>query len=538
MASAKIGTSMGRSSPSSERGPAGDAVPSTLVRRTWTASAFALAAFVLLFGLLFWQEVAGAYRVWVASRAYNHAFLVLPIAGYMIWSRRAWLAGVTPRLEPRALLLLPLLSLAWLAASTLGVLEGRQFIVMTMLQIVLFSTLGPTIYRRLLGPLLYLYFLVPSGEFLVPYLQDFTAHWVTLALRWASVPVYSDGIFIEVPAGKFVVAEACAGLRFLIAAIAFGVFFALIMYSTLWKRVAFVVLSILVPLVANVLRVFGIILLAEIEGSAAAVEADHVTYGWVFFAAVQFGLILIGRLFADRALGAPPPLSPRALGLGAISPLRVSLFLGTAFTLAALGPAYGMLLDRHDAGKNVTCAEAAKPPAAPWRRVAAEGEGWKPKVIGADCEFIETFTDGGSVVRRFLALYVPHGLVSNLVRSQNRLSDETLWRSALDGQREVRTSGGALTVNAADVAAGERRLLVWSFYVEGGAPIASPLLARLHQARAILLGQRRFSAFVALAADMPDATAPPLKTLTRFLDAMAPLSDYGKPPPAGTGAGE
>ena len=259
---------------------AGDAVSGSTAGRAWTASALALTAFVLLFGLLFLPEVVGAYRVWVDSRTYNHAFLVLPIAGYMIWSRRAWLAGITPRLEPRALLLLPPLSLAWLAASTLGVLEGRQFIVMTMLQIVLFSTLGPTIYRRLLGPLLYLYFLVPSGEFLVPYLQDFTAHWATLALRWAGVPVYSDGIFIEVPAGKFVVAEACAGLRFLIASVAFGLFFALIMYSTFWKRAAFVVLSILVPIAANVLRVFGIIFLAEIEGSAAAVEADHVTYGW------------------------------------------------------------------------------------------------------------------------------------------------------------------------------------------------------------------------------------------------------------------
>ena len=479
--------------------------------------------------------------MWVGSLAYNHAFLVLPIAGYMIWSRSAWLAGVTPRLDPRALLLLPPLSLAWLAASALGVLEGRQFIVMTMLQVVLLSTLGPTIYRRLLGPLLYLYFLVPSGEFLVPYLQDFTAHWATLALRWAGVPVYSDGIFIEVPAGKFVVAEACAGFRFLITAVACGVFFALIMYSTLWKRVVFVVLSILVPIAANVLRVFGIILLAEIEGSAAAVEADHVTYGWAFFATVQFGLILIGRLFADRALGVPPPLSPRALGFGAISPLRVSLFLCTALALAALGPAYGMLLDRRDSGGNVVCADAAKPPAAPWRRVAAASDGWKPKVIGADCEFLETFGDGESVVRRFLALYVPHGLVSNLVRSQNCLSDETLWRSALGRQREQRevlTKGGVLTVNATTLAAGERRLLVWSFYVEGGAALASPLAARLRQARAILLGQHGYSAFIALAVDMPDPAAPPRESLTRFLDAMAPLSDYARPPPAGTAAGE
>src|SRR5208282_4903440 len=261
------------------------------------------------------------------------------------------------------------------------------------------------------------------------------------------------------------------------------------------------------------LRVFGIIFLAGTEGSAAAIEADHVTYGWAFFAAVQFGLILIGRLFADRALGA-------------------------ALVLAALGPAYGMLLDRRDAGGNVACAESPKPPAAPWRRLASESDGWKPKVIGADCEFFETFSDGESVVRRFLALYAPHGLVSNLVRSQNRLSDETLWRSALGGQREVRTRSGAFTVNTADVAAGERRLLVWSFYLVGDAALASPLAARLRQARAILLGRRGYSAFVALAADVPDPAAPPLESLTRFLDAITPFSDYGKPARTGAAIGD
>jgi exosortase len=70
--------------------------------------------------------------------------------------------------------------------------------------------------------------LVPSGAFLVPALQAFTAHFAVAGLHILSIPVYSTGALIEIPAGTFAVAEACAGLRFLIAAVAFGVFFAIL----------------------------------------------------------------------------------------------------------------------------------------------------------------------------------------------------------------------------------------------------------------------------------------------------------------------
>src|SRR6202035_267630 len=109
---------------------------------------------------------------------------------------------------------------------------------------ILLSTLGLNAYRRLLAPLLYLYFLVPTGEFLVPILQDFTASAAVHGLTLVGVPVFSDGVLIEVSAGRFVVAEECAGLRFLIASVAFGVFFAVITYQSHWRRIAFIALSI------------------------------------------------------------------------------------------------------------------------------------------------------------------------------------------------------------------------------------------------------------------------------------------------------
>src|SRR5205823_14863287 len=116
---------------------------------------------------------------------------------------------------------------------------------------------------------------------------------------------------IAVPAGNFAVAEACAGLRFLIAAVAFGVFYATEIYESRVRRMIFIALSIVVPVIANGFRALGLIAAAEAFGSATAVEADHITYGWIFFSLVLVALIFIGRTFSDRNQPAssrtPPP---------------------------------------------------------------------------------------------------------------------------------------------------------------------------------------------------------------------------------------
>jgi hypothetical protein len=51
--------------------------------------------------------------------------------------------------------------------------------------------------------LLFLFFLVPSGAFLVPSLQKITAEISVAGLQALHIPVYSDGFMIEIPEGTF-----------------------------------------------------------------------------------------------------------------------------------------------------------------------------------------------------------------------------------------------------------------------------------------------------------------------------------------------
>jgi exosortase A len=313
--------------------------------RVTTAMRDSLAAIglgLLLLGLLFHQEFSAAVRVWIQSTAYNHCFLIIPLVAYLIWDRRAVLDGAVPQPSVAPALLAVPVGAAWLLADRVGIMEGRQLMAMTLIQILFLVLLGWRLYRALLGPLLYLYFLVPFGAFVTPALQDFTAAFTTHGLNMLGIPNFNDGYTIEIPQGTFYIAQACAGLRFLIAAIAFGCLYALLMYRSPWRRGLFILVSIITPIVANGFRALGIVTLGYLLGSANAAATDHVLYGWLFFSIVILLLVVFGLPFRED----DKPSTPLLTKSTARNPRSRLPALAAVLLLGTLGPLIAFALDQ------------------------------------------------------------------------------------------------------------------------------------------------------------------------------------------------
>jgi exosortase A len=306
------------------------------------------------FALAFRVEVVRAIGVWEESTAYNHCFLILPISAYLIWERRHMLLARVP--APTAWPLLAMLPVAaiWLLATQLHVMEGQQLMAMTLFQLFLLAVLGFPAWRIVAFALLYLYFLVPAGAFITPLLQTFAAKFAIRGVELLNIPIYSNGFDVELPGARFTVAEACAGLRFLIASVALGTLYGYMMYRSWWRRGAFILVSIIVPIIANGLRVLGLFLAGYWLGDAKAATADHLLYGWVFFSLVSLLLIVLGMPFrqdipffpAQAAAPAAGRLQMRmaVVGLGSLvfvglltSPLVAAGPVGAAVGTAAAG---------------------------------------------------------------------------------------------------------------------------------------------------------------------------------------------------------
>ena len=503
--------------------PSGQAVAGSAFAPGWRPALIFIGIASLIFGIVFQRELTGAVHVWIESTAYNHCFLIVPLVGFLLWERRAVIASVSPSPTLWPLTLMPVLSALWLISAILDIQEARQLLLVAMFEVVLLVALGPRVFRLLLAPLLFLFFLVPSGAFLVPTLQKITARISVAGLNLLDIPVFSDGFMIEIPEGTFEVAEACAGLRFLIASIVFGCFFAVVMYQSFVRRAVFIALSVAVPIAANGLRALGIIVLAHLEGSAAAVEADHVLYGWFFFTLVIIILIAIGMIFSQK-IDRRIPL--RSTEWAKPAAWRLAIAIPAAVLLAVAGPAYAARLNAPHALSSLA-ATRAPPVTAPWHGAAEAGVDWHPAVSGADCDFLEAFAEPGSdLVIRYVALYRLRAFGDALTTTGNRLVDDKRWHVTGYGNAEASFGARSTTVASTEIVSGQRRRLVWSFYVVDGRIAAGLLEAKLLRARAVLLDREPVAAFVAISASMDDPRAAAEMQLTRFLAASQPFTGY------------
>lgn len=477
---------------------------------------------LLLFGTVFSHEALGALRVWSGSRTYNHCFLIAPLSIYLIWLRRHELSHMSPQPYLNGLWLMIILAAAWVAAMVVNVLELRQFIVLSMVQVTLVSVLGRAYYRALAAPLLYLFFLVPTGEYLVPALQGFTAWFAVKGLVVVGIPVFWHDGLIQTPVGPFAVAEACAGLRFLIASFALGVFFAVVTYRSYWRRLIFVACSIIVPIVANGIRVLGMILFAEWFGNPAAALADHVLYGWIFFSIILVILMFVGQFFAEplEEKAAPRGSSPGSAN-AALPAVRMMFALVGCVSIGSLGllttllPRSSMAVEAASSGPYVS---------APWHALNSKPD-WTPVVHGATKTFLNTFTNGAAQIDRFVALYGIRTGEPNLVRSQDQAADEHVWKLNSSYSSIQPLGQGRIPVMVSTWSNGSYTRVVWSFYVVNGRPVVGRWDIKWNELYAYLTGSRCMSAYISISKPAGDQRSD-AKIMANLLVSTEQLSRY------------
>ena len=270
----------------------------------WQSSLQFLGAAWGILLLLFWRDSADMAAIWWNSSTFNHCLLILPILVWLVLQRKDLLAELKPEPWTPAILYGAVGAGGWLLGDAAGLAVARHLGLVMMLQGSVATLLGPNVTRGLLFPLFYMFFLVPIGEEAVPILQTLTAKMCMVLLGWTGIPAHIDGIFISTPTGYFRVAEACSGVKFLIAMVAYGALVANLCFRSWGRRIAFMTVSVIVPIIANGLRAFGTIYIAHHSGIEFAASFDHVFYGWVFFGIVIALVMAIGWRFFDKSADA------------------------------------------------------------------------------------------------------------------------------------------------------------------------------------------------------------------------------------------
>jgi exosortase A len=377
-------------------------------------------ALLLLAAIMLWQETARSMvSVWLNSTTFNHAFLVPLISAWLIWRKRADLARVDAAPMPWMLVPAAIACGVWLLGELVVAGVLTHFALVTMLVLTVPALYGPRVATVIAFPLAFLYFMVPFGEFSQARMMEWTADFTVLALRATGVPVYREGLNFVIPSGNWSVVEACSGVRYLIASFMVGTLFAYLNYRSIQRRLTFMALSIAVPIVANWLRAYMIVMIGHLSNNQLAAGVDHLVYGWVFFG------VVIGILFYLGSLWAEP--EARAGGQGGDAAVSGSVAGAAALrwgTMSAMVLLVGS--SQWVAGRLVQPADRAVPvlsmpgEVGPWRQTSAPLP-FEPGFVNPTATTAAAYRSGERSVWVHLAYFRGQSADRKLVTSSHRI---------------------------------------------------------------------------------------------------------------------
>jgi exosortase A len=475
-----------------------------LPQYSWRNAVVTLAVLLFTLGAVYWETFYSMISIWARSETFAHGFLIFPISILLIWRKRRVLSKIIPQPQAKALAGLFCIVILWLMGEFAGALVVKQFAVVAMVPALTWLVLGNQVLRVLVFPLSYLFFSIPTLEFLVPVLQDFTAEFTVKALKVLEIPVFWEGRFFYIPTGSFEVAEACSGIRYLIACIALGVLYAYLNYTSLSRRLIFVGLAIVVPIIANGMRALGIVLLAYNTNQEFGRGIDHIIYGWLFFGVVIFLLFWFGSFFREDKNETSINNSNSIAQDNTISQYKISdnptskpvWIAGIAIVFLFLPPLSASL---KSATINKSVSEIEMPKGA-WSGPYERGYEWKPKFNGVTTEKMAEYKHQNDTVIVYIGRYSYQSQNAELINSDNKLFDEHVWRRVDSGTEKIKLPSNRLwNVNSITIRSKDKTLLLWYWYEIAEKPTISKLVAKFRESKMRLLGEISDSYIVVLA---------------------------------------
>ena len=445
-------------------------------------SVLLLGAFYLLLLAVYTDTFFSMVTIWENSQTYAHGFLIIPITLWLIWERREYLAQLS--LKPEYLAVVPLAGsvLLWLLAFLVDALVIQQFALVAMLICGTWLIVGRAVSLAIAFPLGFLFFMVPVGDDLVPPMMEFTADFTVAAVKLSGIPVYREGLYFSLPTGNWSVVQACSGIRYLIASLTLGCLYAYLTYQTLWKRGLFILASIIVPVLANGLRAYMIVIIGHLSGMELATGVDHLIYGWVFFGIVMLILFSIGAIWREPGPSMDPPAGSRQVGHA-----HKQLVAGLVVACATLMLAPTLLSLRSEPQVS-TDALLLPGHISPWQAVAGNPLQWRPAPRDVDRQTVQFFSNGTNLVGVALQQFYQQEQGRELVRTGDFWFDKSLASSRSVGKAWEQISlADGLSVNArkvsvrVDGSGTDALLTIYSWYRIGERYTANAYVAKLFE---------------------------------------------------------
>jgi len=261
-----------------------------------------------LLGAVYWKILGALVAQWWDDPNYSHGFLVPLFSLYLVWQQRATLRSL-PRHGSLVGILVILTGIGLLLLGDLGAENFlmRSSLIVIVAGLILFH-LGTQVFRVLLFPLGFLFFMVPLPGvifYAVTFpLQRLAAEQAAWILDMLGIPVLLDGNIIHLAQLSLGVTEACSGIRSMISLLAGAMAWAYLLLPGGWSMAVFAAATVPITIFANAARVVLTGLIGQHFGVEYASGFFHEFAGWAIFIfafACLLGIHTLIRLVRRRS---------------------------------------------------------------------------------------------------------------------------------------------------------------------------------------------------------------------------------------------
>jgi len=475
-----------------------------------------IALALLLPFLVYFDTVLSFISIWNSSETFVHQYIILPTSLWLIWKKRQELAQMTPTPYWPALIVLMICGFAWLVASLAEVQVVRQYAFMTMIVLIVVALLGSRIAKAIAFPLGFLLLAVPFGEVLVTPLIEFTADFTVGALQWTGIPVLREGNSFLIPSGRWSVVEACSGIRYLIASVTLGCLYAYLTYRSRTRQAIFLLISIIVPIIANGLRAYMIVMIGHLSDMRLAVGVDHIIYGWLFFGLVMFLMFWIGGFWHEEK----QEQSTVDVGRTVVREQPVSAGVFAAYFVATVACAgIWPVFERYMEQSEFNARHADLSEIASTWQTAPSFTDWSPHFYAPDAELEGFYRHDARTVGANIYFYRNQRPGSMLISSSNRIlpTKDTAWNTLSYTTRHEVVTGRDLAVREDIIQSPSGSLLIWYWYWIDGQLTESDYVGKFLQAKERLMMRGDDGARIVVFTSFSDRPDEARQTLRAYL---------------------
>lgn len=468
--------------------------------------------------LLFYREVGEALvRTWSTSPSFEHGYAVVVVTLGLLWLQRGRSFKIAPSPAAWGFGILIMAAFAMAVGDAASLMLLQQLALIAMIQASVLFVFGWPLVRENLFPLFYLYFAVPVGDFIVPVLRDVTAVLTVEMLSLAGLSATLDGYLIRLPTADYRVAEACAGLRFFIVGLAVSLLAAYLMLRSWRRRLIFLALALLIPVLGNALRAASVIYLEQKGLFDATTLFGHLTYGLGFTSVLIAALLAFAYVMRDT-----DGLLPAGIQSGDSIPVsrRVQqqsrmVFVAVLGLLVVATPFFRTEFFKQETRR---IGDLVEPEISrTWRVVDSVGDGWRPLAHGADAEVWRSYTDGERALNIFIAYFATQRQGAEIVSDAHELIERKGWVETGRRLVEVKTDAIDLQIETVKIQSGRRQRLVMPLFWVSNKLVADRLSAKVLQAGEALFGQSTMTAVIVLSANYDQDETEAVSVLRTYL---------------------